>query len=88
MVGNRNRVRWLIQHRLEREAKVIAALSDSPATLEDLIPRAYADVKPDFWPYAERSLLAHLIKLEREGRAQREGDGWRRGPAGNGARLV
>ena len=42
------------------------------------VPLAYADTKPDLWPYAERSLLAHLLKLEAEGRARREGERWRR----------
>jgi glyoxylase-like metal-dependent hydrolase (beta-lactamase superfamily II) len=73
------RVRWLIAHRLEREARVTDALGPASATLRDLVERAYADTPPALWPYAERSLLAHLLKLEGEGRAKREGDTWRRG---------
>ena len=74
------RIQWLIDHRLEREARVLAALGASPAaaTLADLVPHAYADVKPELWPYAERSLLAHLEKLEHEGKARREGERWAR----------
>jgi glyoxylase-like metal-dependent hydrolase (beta-lactamase superfamily II) len=71
------RIRWLIQHRLEREAKVLAALSDAPEPLGALVERAYADTPKDLWSYAERSLLAHLLKLEAEGRAERAGDRWR-----------
>jgi len=44
------------------------------ATPSELVPAAYPDVKPDLYPLAERSLLAHLHKLVREGRAtEREG---------------
>jgi len=57
----------LIQHRLNREEKVILALRRfGPATVESLVPPVYDDV-PDFLhPIARFSLLAHLIKLERE----------------------
>jgi hypothetical protein len=72
------RIRWLIGHRMEREAEVLAALTRAPEPLAALVERAYADTKPDLWKYAERSLLAHLIKLEAEGRAARESDRWRR----------
>jgi glyoxylase-like metal-dependent hydrolase (beta-lactamase superfamily II) len=76
--GAMRRIRWLIGHRLEREAEVLAALTRAPETLTTLVERAYADTKPELWKYAERSLLAHLIKLEAEGRAIREGERWRR----------
>ncbi len=72
------RIRWLIQHRREREAHVLAALGPDPKSPRELVERAYQDTPRELWPYAERSLLAHLIKLEREGRAVREGEAWRR----------
>jgi glyoxylase-like metal-dependent hydrolase (beta-lactamase superfamily II)/8-oxo-dGTP pyrophosphatase MutT (NUDIX family) len=71
------RIRALIQHRREREAQVLAALSPEPRTLAELLPAAYDDTPRELWPYAERSLLAHLMLLEREGRAARAGEGWR-----------
>ena len=76
--GAMRRIRWLIGHRLQREAEVQAALSREPAPLATLVERAYADTPRELWGYAERSLLAHLIKLEAEGRAAREGERWRR----------
>jgi glyoxylase-like metal-dependent hydrolase (beta-lactamase superfamily II)/8-oxo-dGTP pyrophosphatase MutT (NUDIX family) len=76
--GAMRRIRWLIGHRMEREAEVLAALTRTPEPLAALVERAYADTKRDLWKYAERSLLAHLIKLEAEGRAARESDRWRR----------
>ena len=75
------RIRGLIAHRMEREAKVIAALGAEPRTLGELVERAYTDTPRELWPYAERSLLAHLLKLEAEGKAAREGERWRRGGA-------
>ena len=58
-------------HRLEREELVLGSLRKAvaPATPADLVSAAYPDVKPDVYPLAERSLLAHLQKLVREGRA-------------------
>jgi glyoxylase-like metal-dependent hydrolase (beta-lactamase superfamily II)/8-oxo-dGTP pyrophosphatase MutT (NUDIX family) len=70
------RIRWLIRHRLEREQKVAAALDADPRELAALVERAYDDTPRELWPYAERSLLAHLLKLEAEGRARRQGERW------------
>jgi glyoxylase-like metal-dependent hydrolase (beta-lactamase superfamily II) len=71
--------RFYIAHRLGREAKVVAALAQAGdgATSDDLLPSAYADTASALWPIARLSLESHLIKLEREGRARREGDRWR-----------
>jgi endoribonuclease LACTB2 len=62
-------------HRMEREALVLAALREAggPRTPAELVPPAYRDVSPDLYPLAERSLLAHLHKLVREGRAAESG---------------
>ncbi|MEO5618432.1 MAG: MBL fold metallo-hydrolase [Candidatus Eisenbacteria bacterium] len=70
------RLRGLVAHRLQREARVLAALDATGRPLADLVPAVYADVKPELWPYAERSLLAHLLKLESDGRAIRKGERW------------
>lgn len=61
-----------IAHRLERERQVIAALSqlEQPATLSTLVPLVYVDTDPKLYAMAARSLEAHLIKLQEEGRAQ------------------
>ncbi|MBI3790259.1 MAG: MBL fold metallo-hydrolase [Gemmatimonadetes bacterium] len=67
----------IIRHRLEREAKVIAALGTvADATLEQLVAVAYADTPRALYPLAQRSLLAHLLKLEREGRARCADELW------------
>jgi endoribonuclease LACTB2 len=69
------RLDFYVAHRLERERRVEAALSPAPRTVEELVPAAYPDVAPAIYPLAARSLYAHLIKLEREGRARRVPDG-------------
>ena len=52
-----------LAHRKLREARVIAALRDEPRSLAELVAEAYGDTPRALWPLAERSLLAHLIKL-------------------------
>jgi ribonuclease/clavin/mitogillin len=73
----KRRIRGLIEHRRAREAKVLAALDQRPRALAELVERAYDDTPRELWPYAERSLLAHLLKLEAEGRVLPRGEGWR-----------
>ena len=59
---------WIIEHRLEREAKVLAAVEAHPGlTTHELVPRVYQDVDPRLYGWAERSLLAHVLKLEADG---------------------
>ena len=71
-------VRRLIAHRLQREKKVIDAFQHgNPATLDELLPFAYDDVPQRVHPVARRSLHAHIIKLQRDGRVRGEGESWR-----------
>jgi len=52
-------------HRLQREAKVIAAMRARPgASLEEWVPLAYDDVPARMWPLAQRSLLAHVQRIQ------------------------
>lgn len=68
---------WIIDHRLEREAKVAMALkSNSGLTAMELVPHVYKDVDEKLYGWAERSLLAHLIKLEADGAAVLSNDRW------------
>jgi endoribonuclease LACTB2 len=74
------RLRGYVAHRLMREGRVVAALDRAgrAATARELVADAYADTPRPLWGLAERSLLAHLVKLEREGRARRAADAWAR----------
>lgn len=61
---------WYVEHRLEREAKVLAALREAgTAKIDDLVPVIYADVDEERWPIAKHSVHAHLLKLVAEGHA-------------------
>lgn len=65
------KLREYIAHRTQREDRVLAALSGKlDASLDDLLPEAYADTPTLLWPLAARSLRAHLDKLVRERRAR------------------
>jgi glyoxylase-like metal-dependent hydrolase (beta-lactamase superfamily II)/8-oxo-dGTP pyrophosphatase MutT (NUDIX family) len=66
-----------LAHRRMREGKVLAAL-EAPGTLAEVTARAYDDTPAFLLPVAERSCLAALEKLEREGRARRSGERWMR----------
>ena len=69
---------YLINHRLGREAKVIERLTQlAPVSLETLTSSVYDDVDPALHPVAQHSLLAHLLKLEREERVHQHDDLWR-----------
>lgn len=75
----REALRALIRHRLRREAKVLSVLESArSAPLGSLLARVYDDVPAQLHPIAERSLLAHLLKLEADGLAHRSDGGWLR----------
>ncbi|HMC15994.1 MAG TPA: MBL fold metallo-hydrolase [Albitalea sp.] len=68
---------WIVQHRLRREAKVLAALRElGAAEPEVLLKRVYDDVPERLHGVAMRSLNAHLIKLRDEGAATLAGQRW------------
>ena len=70
-------VRALVRHRLGRESKVVTALAAiGPAPIEALVLQVYDDVPAALHPVARRSLLAHLLKLEAEGRARCSDGSW------------
>lgn len=70
--GVRSRLLALLEHRRERERRVLDALSKGPGAIESLLPLVYADVPETQWKWARRSLLAHLLALEARGAAQRD----------------
>ena len=52
-------------HRLQREAKVLAAMQAHPdGTLDDWLAQVYADVPQRMWPVAKRSLMAHVARIK------------------------
>lgn len=68
-----------IAHRMLREQLVMQALETLPegATIPQIVSRVYLDVDPGLHALAGHSVLAHLLKLEREGLVDRLGeDSW------------
>ena len=65
-----------LDHRAEREAQVVAALRAGHRSIDALVAGIYRGLQPALVPMARESVLAHLIKLEHEGRARREGEEW------------
>jgi glyoxylase-like metal-dependent hydrolase (beta-lactamase superfamily II) len=59
------------EHRAMRERQVLAGLAEGPKAPEDLVPAIYEDYPPELHPLAGRSVLAHLLKLEGEGRVEK-----------------
>lgn len=59
----------LIAHRLEREAQIVNCLREGVTTIPAMVARLYADVDLRLHIAAGRSVQAHLIALERDGRA-------------------
>lgn len=57
------RLDWLIIHREGREASILAALADGPATARELAERIYTDTPAALIPAAERNVFAHLVDL-------------------------
>jgi glyoxylase-like metal-dependent hydrolase (beta-lactamase superfamily II) len=69
-------LRGYIEHRLEREAQVLEALRTGHQDAEAIVARVYRGLKGSLVPLAVESVEAHLVKLEREGRARRDGNAW------------
>lgn len=63
-------------HRRMREEKVYAALEQAPGPVGGLVPIAYDDAPKAVWPLARLSVEAHLLHLEKQGRAERTATGW------------
>jgi len=59
--------------RLEREEQILAAVARGRARIPDMVSEIYADVDARLHPAAAHSVLAHLIKLVREGRVVSDG---------------
>ncbi|UCD83979.1 MAG: MBL fold metallo-hydrolase [Deltaproteobacteria bacterium] len=65
------KIQEYIDHRLMRERRVIESLEGGEKTVRELVKEIYTDVDPQLHSLAERSVTAHLIKLETEGKVSR-----------------
>ena len=69
-------VRGMIGHRRQRERQILGLLDEAAQAITAMVPRMYKGVDQGLWPAAGRSVLAHLIDLERKGQVTRAGDIW------------
>ena len=61
-----------LEHREMRERQVLDALGDGKRTAEEMVTDIYVGYPSDVLELASRSVLAHLLKLEAEGRAEKK----------------
>jgi hypothetical protein len=64
----------MLTHRMMREQAIERALAKGAAGTYALMDSLYSQVHPRLRRAAERNVLAHLLKLEAEGKVQREGE--------------
>jgi glyoxylase-like metal-dependent hydrolase (beta-lactamase superfamily II) len=64
----RERITKYIEHRLDRERRLLAALAEGRRSTEELLDGAWSDVPEQLRPLAAVTLAAHLDKLGEEGR--------------------
>ena len=65
-------VQAYIEHRLGREAQIMARLKEGPQKIPQMVAKNYADTPIHLHAAAGRSMLAHLIQMVKDGRAKTE----------------
>ena len=73
----RELVREMLTHRMTREQAMRSALAEGAAGTYTLMDTLYSQVHPRLRRAAERNVLAHLLKMEAEGKVLRDGELWR-----------
>ena len=69
-------IQHYVDHRAQREQQVLDALGAHLASIQSITERIYPSISNDLLPMARESMLAHLMKLELEGRVSRDGERW------------
>ncbi len=70
----RGKINDYIAHRREREAQIVNAIQTGARTAQQIVKSVYTDVPEAMHQLAEMSVLAHLEKLEGEGKVERRAD--------------
>jgi glyoxylase-like metal-dependent hydrolase (beta-lactamase superfamily II) len=63
-------------HRRQREEQVVSALRRGLSTPRAIVDDIYLGLDEQLLKLAQEGVVAHLVKLEREGLARRDGDAW------------
>ncbi len=69
-------VRRLIEHRRMRERQVLGQLERGEGRIPAMVAEMYAEIDKRLFPAAGRSVLAHLVDLERRGLVREQGGRW------------
>ncbi|MEX0984048.1 MAG: MBL fold metallo-hydrolase [Actinomycetota bacterium] len=75
VVDAASKLREYRAHRAEREQQVLAGLEVGGQAVADLVDAIYVAYPAEVKPLAARSVTAHLLKLEADGRVERHGHG-------------
>ncbi|MGQ0848023.1 MAG: MBL fold metallo-hydrolase [Actinomycetota bacterium] len=69
---------WYLAHRLQREREIIEAIKAGAGDVREIVAIVYREVARALHPLAAQTVIAHLNKLEEEGRLIHEGQrvGW------------
>jgi glyoxylase-like metal-dependent hydrolase (beta-lactamase superfamily II) len=70
-------VRWLLEHRRERERQVLAAIEKDALSVETIVRIVYPDLDRRLLAAAGGSVLAHLLDLQRRGVVELHGEQWK-----------
>lgn len=73
----RTLVQAMLTHRMIREQAIVDKLRSGPADPYTIMDALYSQLNPRLRRAAERNVLAHLLKLEADGKAARQGELWR-----------
>ena len=73
----RDLVRAMLTHRVIREQAIARKLTGGSFDTHTIMDALYSQLNPRLRKAAERNVLAHLLKMEIEGKALREGELWR-----------
>ena len=65
----------LIDHRIERERRVLEAVRSGVSTIPDIVALLYADVREELHRPAGRTVWAHLERLAAHHQVEVEGSG-------------
>ena len=65
-----------LEHRQRREDQIVAALRAGDRRPDAIVDRLYEGLDPELKQLAQESVVAHLVKLQDEGRARSDGEEW------------
>src|ERR1041385_4962455 len=66
MANAKTKIQEYLDHRIERETKILAAWQSGHHAPDAIVKQVYTDVPPAMYGLAERSVSAHLEKLKDE----------------------